>query len=369
MQFSHEDTKTQSGAQSFRRSHCLLAFSSSVGYSFSGLGIVMVALSEGEDRLNGRLTKEFKKGLLWSLPVGVILCCDVPANANPIFLEPTVFGPTTGNVTVFYIFNFFFIVLIEFFVLLYMLKPSSKKLLFFSVFTVHLVSYPITVFLGWFILYLAEIVPIYLEYRFYLYLSGHPRWQLASSFPSSRKRCFQTSLAANLTTFFLGVVLLQVFATPAPSSTPARAKADMRSMATALESYAIDHEQYPFRIEAITTPLAYMTDLPLDPFKARERNEPMPPIPYLSISDIHQDWDGFIVWTAGPDGDYDTTRSRVAEMLDHATSITIETLIANGAYDLPFCASASDMSYDPTNGSNSSGDIWRLHGAIGASTE
>jgi len=72
-----------------------------------------------------------------------------------------------------------------------------------------------------------------------------------------------------------------------------RAKADMRSLATAFESYAVDHNRYVpnygsgmyhspappneyLTYSALTTPVAYMTSAPRDPFgvdKTRPANE------------------------------------------------------------------------------------------------
>src|SRR5687768_170657 len=56
----------------------------------------------------------------------------------------------------------------------------------------------------------------------------------------------------------------------------ARAKADMKSMATALEGYATDNKGYPplpmglpgrfRRFIPLTTPIQYLTSIPRDPF-------------------------------------------------------------------------------------------------------
>jgi type II secretion system protein G len=58
-----------------------------------------------------------------------------------------------------------------------------------------------------------------------------------------------------------------------------RVEADMRSLATALEAYRIDNNRYPEaarsgtflsfeeRLQRVTTPIAYITSLPLDPFE------------------------------------------------------------------------------------------------------
>lgn len=60
-----------------------------------------------------------------------------------------------------------------------------------------------------------------------------------------------------------------------------RVKADMRSLATAIEAYHVDNSRYPvkvnspdnypegyvrYRLTALTTPIAYITSLPDDPF-------------------------------------------------------------------------------------------------------
>ena len=59
-----------------------------------------------------------------------------------------------------------------------------------------------------------------------------------------------------------------------------RVKADMRSLATAIESYTVDHSKYPvkidgdqypegyvkYRLTGLTTPISYMSSLPGDPF-------------------------------------------------------------------------------------------------------
>ena len=55
-----------------------------------------------------------------------------------------------------------------------------------------------------------------------------------------------------------------------------RVKTDMRSLAVALESYAVDNNNYPYAVNGgnsghfpltVTTPIAYMTSLPIDIFR------------------------------------------------------------------------------------------------------
>lgn len=76
-----------------------------------------------------------------------------------------------------------------------------------------------------------------------------------------------------------------------------RCKADMRSLATAVESYAVDHNKYPDasfaaitfsfnnRLLNITTPVAYMTSLPLDAFRTKRTKFPDPGRPDTSTFD------------------------------------------------------------------------------------
>ncbi|MCA9426492.1 MAG: prepilin-type N-terminal cleavage/methylation domain-containing protein, partial [Candidatus Omnitrophica bacterium] len=52
----------------------------------------------------------------------------------------------------------------------------------------------------------------------------------------------------------------------------ARAKADLRSYSTAMESYFLDFKMYPHDSSQgnleLTTPIAYITNVPMDPFGA-----------------------------------------------------------------------------------------------------
>ena len=46
----------------------------------------------------------------------------------------------------------------------------------------------------------------------------------------------------------------------------ARVKADLRSLATAMEAYFIDYNTYTANGPTLTTPISYMTHIPADPF-------------------------------------------------------------------------------------------------------
>src|SRR5690606_4543171 len=63
----------------------------------------------------------------------------------------------------------------------------------------------------------------------------------------------------------------------------ARVKSDQRTIATALDTYVIDHNVYPpsesmyvplpsRRFDPLTTPISYLTSVPRDPFKRKPGN-------------------------------------------------------------------------------------------------
>ena len=68
-----------------------------------------------------------------------------------------------------------------------------------------------------------------------------------------------------------------------------RAQADMRSMTSGLEAFYIDHNVYPERLSQLTTPIAYFSQILLDPFTVGDAYG------YFKIGDA--DW---IVWSIGP---------------------------------------------------------------------
>lgn len=170
---------------------------------------------------------------------------------------------------------------------------------------------------------------------------------------------------------------------------PSRIRADMRSLATMLEAYRIDHGAYPamrplrelcgirrealkeargyelFAVEpgsgslaGLTTPVAYMNQLELEPRIPRNRNpivrltrglagledqsaiKRLWPYPYYNDRNL-----GWIVWAAGPDGVYDITDC--AAVYDATVTSPSAALIG--------------LTYDPTNGIYSSGDFWMRH--------
>lgn len=148
-----------------------------------------------------------------------------------------------------------------------------------------------------------------------------------------------------------------------------RAEADLRSLATAVESYRIDNNRYmPFnrpvrglvgeqQIHLVTTPIAYMTAVPLDGFQSSKPqlrtnpsknysdfSGPYPRYyPYINgVTFALGGAEGWSVRVMGPDLDFDL----IGDPADNDTSIPV-----NGKYD-------------PTNGTISNGDILRAGGGI-----
>lgn len=111
-----------------------------------------------------------------------------------------------------------------------------------------------------------------------------------------------------------------------------RSRADMRSLAVALESYYVDYNVYPAKYSQVTTPVAYMTMIPADPFA------PTPGDPHKFASK----GEGWIIWGCGPDQVFQIT----PEDYDDASTSPTDRLY--------------QLSYDPTNGMVSYGDIWRI---------
>jgi len=161
-----------------------------------------------------------------------------------------------------------------------------------------------------------------------------------------------------------------------------RVRTDMRTVATALEAYFVDHNGYPLHIDfpappiplsfrpwfaALTSPVAYITSMPTDPFTGGVRRGPNPsaiwfhydPLwntwgrgvggvspydwmpdnwgPYVGfVADMRARGFWYVLWSPGPDGTSELTRMVGGQKF------------GLGAF------------YDPTNGTVSMGDILRL---------
>jgi prepilin-type N-terminal cleavage/methylation domain-containing protein len=154
-----------------------------------------------------------------------------------------------------------------------------------------------------------------------------------------------------------------------------RAKSDLRSIATAVESYYVDNNHYmPFTVEVrgllgeqqihlLTTPVAYISSIPQDVFQASKPQRP----PTMSPDDpcaakYYDDW-------YGPYPRY-FLYSTNTFLLNGETGWTVRCMGPDLDFDLVGCPSDHDISqplnakYDPTNGTVSNGDILRAGGGV-----
>lgn len=199
-----------------------------------------------------------------------------------------------------------------------------------------------------------------------------------------------------------------------------RAQSDMRSLATAIEAYMVDANQYvmsydnytgigennnrvdtvnaeldgeakfrltfaTFRNAAVlglTTPVSYITTIPTDPFADTKGAA----FGYGNAADL-----GWILWSYGPDGDESSCNGDIQTYLmvggenddgdmgdrwefctiyNPAVSNPTEALLtgknANASGTEPYpgyggtSVNARSYTYDPTNGTTSDGDVWRV---------
>jgi prepilin-type N-terminal cleavage/methylation domain-containing protein len=178
-----------------------------------------------------------------------------------------------------------------------------------------------------------------------------------------------------------------------------RVRADLRSIATALESYFIDNNAYPiyttdttmsvnaslnlgtnmagtnyptFRIivaandffQTVTTPVAFITSYFSDPFSLTRG------VTFAYYTDTA----GWIIWSMGPDSDENNgTGQPASDLAPHAAYETVYTsayaqpsisLVAGGSPGAPDGdangTEGNSYTYDPTNGTTSEGDVYRV---------
>lgn len=136
-----------------------------------------------------------------------------------------------------------------------------------------------------------------------------------------------------------------------------RVRSDLRTLSVGLEAYKIDNNTVPpsaispsghpvFARSSLTTPIAYLSSMNfVDPF-APENGAPY----CYFAAPGGRNW---IVWSAGPDRQYDITTANAS------------TLVTDGL-EAAFSEGRANLTYDPTNGANSPGDIWRSgNGGVG----
>lgn len=172
------------------------------------------------------------------------------------------------------------------------------------------------------------------------------------------------------------IALIVVPQTVVPGSGTARIRTDHRSLAMAIESYYVDHKSYPtmrpfasnpeidtrkFRksggvdlsfiepggagLEGLTTPVAYVTSLFPDP------HAPVKGMPFAYW--VPKDGKGWMLISPGPDRVYSLAPAQLETVYDTSIPQPSALLLAGGGPRGAF-------TYDPTNGTESAGDLWRV---------
>lgn len=187
------------------------------------------------------------------------------------------------------------------------------------------------------------------------------------------------------TAFSYIICLSYAYALTSPNRPrPSRVQSDLRTYSVAVNSYHLDNGQYPnwsldpaknnfawvkdrtgilktqptflLKVDAgpgnLTTPVAYMSTLPHDLFSPIEGAMFCYWTPLAddktsaSFGGAASTPKGYIMWSAGPDRQYDLTIQNIALAFDEKSTTPTAFLIAH--------------TYDPTNGVKSRGDIWRI---------
>jgi hypothetical protein len=152
-----------------------------------------------------------------------------------------------------------------------------------------------------------------------------------------------------------------------------RMENELRLIAPAIDAYYSDHKTYPawamggsgyhaaltpgspvhaiptFRmtqsgeaLATLSTPVTYYSQYPRDEFARKIARSRTVTFAYW----VPPAGNGWILWSPGPDGRYDLTLANIAQAYDPATSAPSTLLIG--------------PTYDPTNGTSSAGDVYRI---------
>lgn len=186
-----------------------------------------------------------------------------------------------------------------------------------------------------------------------------------------------------------------------------RAKSDMRSLATAIESYTVDNNQPPpasrastesgnwpnsqsfnARLASITSPIAYVSSLPVDVFRLQRRFFPEPDPQNVRSTFDYVDKRTAVTQTPAVPGSFGYFTDEAAwNLWNDNNSSTNWIMFSPGPrfQQLPFIAGFQNtptenpagypivphgvsmptsfrltpMTYDPTNGTTSLGQVWR----------
>jgi prepilin-type N-terminal cleavage/methylation domain-containing protein len=159
-----------------------------------------------------------------------------------------------------------------------------------------------------------------------------------------------------------------------------RMRAGMRTAATALEAYAVDHNRYPYERDArlfpasVTTPVAYLTSLPLDVFRVNAISERDVPyerrtIGYFRFLPRAEESRAEVMQWRGSDADYESDDLTLERFGPWAVSSfgpdqDWDKIWGGETYRDPILTF-----YDPSNGTISNGDLSRSQKQQGTNTQ
>lgn len=151
-----------------------------------------------------------------------------------------------------------------------------------------------------------------------------------------------------------------------------RAKADMRTLEVGLQAYHVDHNTFPdlfSQLRVLTTPVSYLSSLFPDVFRLQQTT-PVPP-PFAMFVSLYgygamplDQPSYFALQSVGPDTDFDTYLDGGMGFVPDGAALrfypgwSAELFSEVGV--MVNSARFKYVSYDPTNGTISSGDIFRL---------
>ncbi|MDI6783544.1 MAG: prepilin-type N-terminal cleavage/methylation domain-containing protein [bacterium] len=173
----------------------------------------------------------------------------------------------------------------------------------------------------------------------------------------------------------LAAIAIPNFLAAQTRSKVSRSHSEMRSLTTAIESYYVDQNAYPDahvahitgnfnnRLQQITTPVAYITSLPADPFRAMITGlSPNPPeqgkatYEYVdrgtAVGTGPRQWN---LWVNNLSFEYYFGASARWNMF----SVGPDQKSPFQIWGNPLPPAGPRVDYDPTNGTVSNGDIWR----------
>jgi len=162
-----------------------------------------------------------------------------------------------------------------------------------------------------------------------------------------------------------------------------RVKSDMRTLATALEAYSTDYNTYvngsdnilgksgEGGLALLTTPVAYVTSLPIDPFQAHLSSaQTSDPNRKYAINFALGSGADNAGWSSrfGTYGDQGAPRTQSWLLISIGTDVEPESQSddSTGTDRWPWGGGSGSrlLKYDPTNGTISDGDIYRAGGAL-----